>query len=244
MLWTAKATAIVLASMLLAGCDPSGDETDYDALVEERVNDEEKKIQALRSIVPLIDKDPRFTKHFEQCPASSFGSERDSLTAIVRNTLGSEDLDMFTCSLLPETCFDLCKEGEPDACLGLAQALEDFETELGEVPGRKAYAFACAAGSAAGCTNRGGGMQNYPIEGDAMSNLPVEEKAQCHFELFKVGCENDDGWGCTMLGDAYANARGVAVDQQKAREALAKACLPEMNEQSCEYAKTILEGIE
>ncbi len=232
------------AFLVLAGCSEEDEFSDLASKVEERVKDEGKKIAALKLTSGKVMGDERFSKYFNTCPAQHFGTEKSTSVSVVKNVLGEGDVDMEMCLVGSELCLAMCVEGDGEACLSLAYALEEVKDQIGGISDRMAYGRACAAGSASGCTNRGGGIVNAPMKDDPMSNLPDAQKHACTFGLFDIACSNDDGWGCVMLGDAHAEGQGTVVDYAKAREYFDKACAgADEDDDACNFAASLKKGL-
>lgn len=234
-----KLLTVLLITFLLTACDEIQGLVDIEENVKTRMKDPGKKLQALRNTAQKIFKDPQFSTYFNSCPAADFGKKRSSMTLIVNTLVGIDEMDMAFCQVAPEVCMLQCTTGNGEACLELARAFESVRDKIGKVPGRMAFALACATGSSSGCTNRGAGMRNAPISGDPMSMLPDEEKYACTFSLFSTACTKNDPWGCSMLGEAYAEGEGTPVDLNLARKHFRAACELAPEDDSCNYAKQL-----
>ncbi len=232
-----------LCGMMLVGCNEIEEFTNIEQQIEERIEDESKKLAALKSVAKKVDGHEKFNTYFNQCPAKHFGKEQSLITNVMNVVLGAEELDQHLCSLSPELCLSICLDGDANVCLSLAQALEGAGTheEIGTTPGRKTYALACATGSASGCTNRGGGLLNYPSEADPLSQNLKSNGYACTFELFKTGCEHNDAWGCAMLGEAYGRGQGAEKNLSVSKQKLTKACVLDAEDEACSYAKQLEE---
>ncbi len=233
--------ALLFVSLAVVGCNELSEFADVEKQVAERMQDEDKKIAALRNVATKVNETEKFNTYFTQCPAASFGKEKSIITTAVKSLMGEDDLDQNLCSLAPELCMSMCLDGDDNGCLSLAQALEGVGTDkqIGVMPGRKAYALACATGSASGCTNRGGGLLNYPTEADPLSQGEDFKRHSCTFALFKLGCDQNDEWGCSMLGQAFGLGQGVAQDKALAKQSLQKACVLDAESEACNYAKQL-----
>lgn len=243
MRFLASASILLFAGLfILTGCQEVEEMKhlqNIEQKVKERLEDNTKRLEAVRATVKSMDKYPSFEKYLNICPADHFGSEKSRLLDFINNMVMDNEIDQNTCKLMPELCLMMCKDGESEGCLSLAQALESDEDNegVGALPGRKAYAMACAAGDPSGCTNRGGGMINYPIDGDAMSKLPDDKKHQCTFKLFSVACTNKDAWGCAMLSRAYALGEGTEVNKDAVKTSIESACSEDPEDGACNHAK-------
>jgi hypothetical protein len=236
---------LAFIGLTLVGCNEIGEFANIEEQVKERMEDGAKKIEALRAVAKQVNKSKKFNTYFKQCPAAHFGKEKSLMISTANAILGQEELDQHLCSFTPELCLSICLDGGTDACLSLAQALETVGTDkqIGVIPGRKAYALACATGSGSGCTNRGGGLLNYPTEADPLSQSAAASLYACTFALFQKGCKDDDGWGCVMLGQAYGRGQGVEKDINLSKQSFAKACADDTDDDMCVYAKHLQETL-
>lgn len=151
--------------------------------------------------------------------------------------------DGTACAADPEGCVARCAFwGDADACTDLGIMLELRDGD--RLAARIAHARGCALGSPSGCTNRGGGIRNVPLEGDALSQQPQAEIAACLFRTFDAACKARDSWACAMLGQAHEWGEGVPADPGKARQAYAMACdLAEPGFAACAFAQDALARI-
>jgi TPR repeat protein len=137
-------------------------------------------------------------------------------------------------------CFSKCTGGNGKACFHLAQVFQKTESYYAQ----QAFAFGCAAGYHAACTNRGAGMRNGDYKDEPVRVWPEKKLNACLFRLFNTACKEDSGWGCVMLGQAYSLGEGVKKDLSKARAILLKICnSPKDDHPSCEYARTKLKQL-
>ena len=195
-------------------------------------------------IVGLIDADERFQAIFNVCPAQHFRSHQSwkSRLGLVDNISAKE------CIQNAERCFDLCQSGHGRACFRVARGLEELEDidegSISSLYKQKAFGFACAAGDHAGCTNRGAGLRNGRYEGDPMLSWDERVIAECHYDLFHLGCK-DDAWGCAMLGQAYQYGQGVEKSIPKAVASYSRVCkLSDQDHPSCRFARRRLDSIQ
>lgn len=135
-----------------------------------------------------------------------------------------------SCSSDPQACARACiQRGDADSCFFLAHVFEESEIPALALPARRLHAAACALGQPAGCTNRGGGMRNVPLDGDPWwaedaAGADPARKERCLYDSFQLACDKGDGWGCAMLGQALAEGEGIKPDASAARRARDKAC--------------------
>ncbi len=131
------------------------------------------------------------------------------------------------CTGAPGACATQCAEADAAACYSLALAVQ----EVADGPAsEKLFLRACELGVVSGCTNRAAGM--------------IDEDFECSLATFEFTCEQDDPWGCTMLGLFLATGRGVARDVERARAVLAKSCPHGEGDEACSYAKQILSTLD
>jgi TPR repeat protein len=170
------------------------------------------------------------------CPADLFQTRATLLDRL----FGDDTVFLDVCRQDPVACATACVDDSSAAdCLSLALMLEiDATPHL--LPARHAYGLACALGDPAGCTNRAAGIRNVPLEGDALSLLPFDDKADCLFRSFRLACDHGDSWGCTMLGQAYHYGEGTPRDPGLAKASYTKACTiaaPDLDFPSCTFAR-------
>lgn len=195
----------------------------------------------LQAIAERVDAVPDMDALFAACPADIFDTRSrwfDSLRGT--GQIGSRQ----ACADDPGLCAQECLEGEVGrTCIYLAQAYEDAAAETvartHQITARKVHALACAFGRPGGCTNRGGGIRNYPLDGDPFATMAPQAKDACLFSTFDVACTAGDAWGCAMSGQAYARGEGVAVDPDQARAQFRAACVlaKDPGFEACIFAK-------
>lgn len=176
------------------------------------------------------------------CPADVFGERQSWWSGLFGAAAG---LGLEACRDDPAGCARLCAaDGSGETCFSLARL---FETEGGggsatELLSRKAHALSCALGYPAGCTNRGGGIRNYPLPGDPWAQQPLAQVESCLLRSFDLACTEADSWGCAMLGQAHELGQGTLADPGLARDAYRRACAlvddPEFS--SCAFSRRAL----
>ncbi len=120
---------------------------------------------------------------------------------------------------------DCLDASDGSACLHMARIFEKDEERRYVMPAREAYALACASGDPSGCTNRGAGIRNVPLDEDALSLRSGEEMAPCLMRSFAIACAAGDAWGCAMERQAHRLGEDGPVDAGTARERLTRACV-------------------
>ena len=177
------------------------------------------------------------------CPADLYRSRMPLLSRIFGP--GADLPDGF-CAAGPEGCVSACLDGlSGDACFRFGHLME---TAKGgdALTGRHAHALGCALGDPSGCTNRGGGIRNLPLTGDALSLVPFEDKHDCLFRSFSLACHAANSWGCAMLGQAYENGEGTAVSTDLAITSYTAACTlsaPDTEFPACLFARARLDEL-
>lgn len=119
------------------------------------------------------------------------------------------------CTINKVACFTECKTGDANACFGLARVFEDIEAGYNQTA-PALYAHACKNGLVLGCTNRAAGIVN--LEPD------YPEKDRCGFDTFTYTCENEDAWGCMMLGFVTMYDDRQFYDPELAINSFEKTC--------------------
>lgn len=175
------------------------------------------------------------------CPADLYQTQMTLSYRLFGRSAFEERAD---CAADFTTCVASCvNDSDPRSCFHAAVLLErSGQTDL-RLSARIAHALACAAGEAAGCTNRGGGIRNVPIESDPLSLATGLDQSACLFETFEASCTAGDSWGCAMSAQTYAYGEGVDADPTRAFDLYQKACSFAQGRDfpSCQFA---LRGIE
>ncbi|WP_141245973.1 sel1 repeat family protein [Mesorhizobium sp. WSM3859] len=174
--------------------------------------------------------------YFQQCPTDVWRK------SVSRSNVVLPEINYDRCERDALDCARLCFNGHnPEACFETARVIQENGGGDQQLKAEAMFAQACAAGSAAGCTNRGAGMRL----GRLPDHLRGNEKAanHCTYETFKLSCSEVDAWGCTMYGAALQNGEGVAKDEDAAMTAFKKACEIDASFVACQYAKSYMETL-
>jgi TPR repeat protein len=134
-----------------------------------------------------------------------------------------------------EACLAKCASGSPGACYWLANGLER-QNALPEAV-NALFQRSCRLGVVSGCTNRAASLLD---EADAGN---TDAKA-CAVATFKLACERDDPWGCTMFASHLVRRDGVERNDALARQVLKKSCRFGIKDQACVAANAILQNME
>lgn len=165
--------------------------------------------------------DPGATPLLAACPADIWQTRAGWLEFL----LPSSGWKTGACADDPAACATACLErNHGEACISLGILMEADPLPENDLAARRAHALACALGQAGGCTNRGGGIRNVPLAGDALSERPFHEIEDCLARTFTIACTAEDSWGCTMAGQAREYGEGVPKDAKAARALYAMAC--------------------
>ena len=205
---------------------------------EKAAEDTKPNIEKLRLVAVLQRDNERIQKYYNGCPADVYGSERSAIGKL----LFGVETSAKSCGIEPEACYELCIGGDGEVCFSLGQAMEEYVAVVGAGRGQPFFALGCAAGNALSCTNRGAGMRNGGYPDDPAQQWPLSERQKCQFRLFERACANKTGWGCVMLGQAYANGEGVKADAAKARLHYDRTCAESADKNACDFARQ-LQGI-
>jgi TPR repeat protein len=190
-----------------------------------------------RAISAAINKDRRLSHMLRQCPADVFGKRR---AAAGHPRAGSEA----ACDASLGECFRACVRGaDGEACFRLAQTFQSHDEVVRPTYAQTLFTLACASGEGAGCTNRGAGIRNGDHAGDPFERKPERVQESCQYRSFKIACEQDDAWGCAMLGQSYEYGEGTRGNAALARTAYAKSCRLAPDFEACEFAKPRLDRL-
>ncbi len=132
-------------------------------------------------------------------------------------------------------CLENCKKNDGMACYTLAVMIQIKKTPNQDYS-EALFLRACKLGVISGCTNRAARILNDKSD---------DEKAvECAVDTFEKTCENNDPWGCTMLGFAFYSGQGRPQDFEKALKILPKACNKYGEEdEACQTARQFIEEI-
>lgn len=132
-----------------------------------------------------------------------------------------------------EACRARCEAGNGNECFAVAQSVQALRTDA--IIAEALFLRACRLGIATGCTNRAAGMINFDP-----SNPVVNA---CAARTFRMSCERDDPWGCTMYGYHLMYGLGLPKDLDIATRMLARACTFDESFIACTRAKELLQKI-
>lgn len=194
----------------------------------------------LRKVLSKMPDEPALAEFFPACPADYFGKSATLFDALGDREGTSEDI----CSKQPTLCLTECIQGKnSDTCFSLARVIQDSGEPQGPINTERLFAFSCAAGKPAACTNRGGGMRNGRYDGDPSLAWPQEKLNGCLKRTFQLSCGKDDAWGCAMYGQSLFLGEGGSDDWPAAKAAFEKACIMDPDFASCEFATSYLNEI-
>ncbi len=192
-----------------------------------------------RSVAAAINKDRRLGHMLRQCPADVFG-KRQATARVSRAATGSKA----SCEANPAACFRACiQAADGDACLRLAHTFQGHDEVVRPLHAETLFTLACASGEGSGCTNRGAGIRNGDFAGDPFKRKPDHVQESCQYRSFKIACEQDDAWGCAMLGQSYEYGEGTRGNAALARAAYEKSCRLAPDFEACDFAKPRLEDL-
>jgi hypothetical protein len=135
-----------------------------------------------------------------------------------------------TCDINPLACYENCKNGNGNACYGLAVALQN-NLGIEQVEAEALHLKACKLGITSGCTNRAAAKFNLEANNS--------EAIKCSVSTFEKTCEKNDPWGCTMFGFALAHGKGIEQDLDKSLSVLSKSCKYGLEDEACQNAKDL-----
>lgn len=172
------------------------------------------------------------------CPADVFDKARPFWRRWWDTYVGDTDLSLETCGDDPANCAFMCLTLRgADACFTTARLIQDNAERKDQTHAQTLFAYACALGYPAGCTNRAAGVKNGAYEGDPFPDPENRETATCLFRSFKTACEREDAWGCAMHGMSLQYGEGVSADRDAARKAYDKSCEINPAFDACETAR-------
>ena len=179
--------------------------------------------------------------HYKVCPAEIANTARP----FWRVLFPGEDISRESCGEDIKACYRTCmEEGNAAACLALGYTLEAASPVISPLWSQMLFAQACAAGSSGGCTNRAAGIRNGQLDGDPILKAEPDELRGCFLRTFALTCNEDDAWGCTMLGQAYQFGEGALPDVSAAKRFYEKSCAISENFSACDFARDRLEELE
>lgn len=137
------------------------------------------------------------------------------------------DFSLERCANAIEQCLDHCRANDARECYASAIVLQKVKD--GPVV-QALFLKACALGIASGCTNRAASLDH----GDDLS---------CSMRTYRLACDRNDPWACTMTGFHLIRGIGVAKDFDEARKALKGSCRFGDGDEACAGAKQLLKEI-
>ncbi|MCO6392291.1 hypothetical protein GTW25_14760 [Aliihoeflea aestuarii] len=221
---------LVLCAALAFAAGSALAQTDEAGTLEER----------LEQVYETMDADATFVGQYAQCPADIHATQRSLWRFIVPD----ESLSDAVCEEATMSCYERCTQSAAGgACFSLARVIQRRGGEDGSPYHQQLFARSCANGFAAGCTNRGAGIRNGDHRGDPFADLERGTVEACLYRSFKVACEGDDPWGCTMHGRSYQSGEGVAQDGEQAARHFRRACNLSPNGEACRNARVGLDDL-
>ncbi len=141
----------------------------------------------------------------------------------------SEDFGENECRVALEACLSRCESGDGNSCYWLAY--EAQQGGLGSETHSPLYQRSCSLGVISGCTNRAAEIR---------SSKPNDPDAQkCTAQTFRLACDLDDPWACTMFALQLSRGEGVARDDALALRVLQKSCVYGDDDPACRNAKEL-----
>ena len=134
------------------------------------------------------------------------------------------------CSNDMQLCLNKCIKGSANHCYGLANNLQVEKWD--KVYSERLFSMACKQGLVTACTNRAAGIMRYN-----------PDKKECYAKSFKLTCDKNDAWGCTMYGLVLSRGIGLEKNQKLALKVLKTGCMHGIDDEACKYAKAIEEDI-
>ncbi|MBL8111949.1 MAG: sel1 repeat family protein [Acidobacteria bacterium] len=126
-------------------------------------------------------------------------------------------------------CLTKCEGGDGNSCYWLAY--EAQQEGLGTETYSPLYQRACSLGVISGCTNRAAEIR---------SSKPNDPEAQkCTAQTFRLACDLDDPWACTMFALQLGRGEGVARDDALALRVLQKSCVYGNDDPACQRANEL-----
>lgn len=211
----------------------------------------EEGLDALPETPKLPVKSEQFPELFKQiedsadaqsahrsCPADVFDKSRPFWRRWWDAYVGDTDLSLDDCGEDPLSCSFMCLTLRgADACFTTARLIQDNAERKEQTHAQTLFAYACALGYPAGCTNRAAGVKNGAYDGDPFPDPERPETATCLFRSFRIACEREDAWGCAMHGMSLQYGEGVSTDKDAARKAYDKSCEIDPSFAACETAR-------
>ncbi|GJL94200.1 MAG: hypothetical protein DHS20C05_06050 [Hyphococcus sp.] len=179
--------------------------------------------RSLETTLAKIEASSSLTERLPLCPAKYYGK------AGSRNrqyTSYEEE-----CTDHPGKCLRLCENGFGSYCHSLAYIVQE-QFEKPDAYSHALFAASCAIGIPSGCTNRAAGM-SPDDKHDYKFDL-----SDCLIQSYKLSCDDNEAWGCTMHGFELLEANENNLLQ--ARASFNKACAIDPDFEACTAAKSLL----
>lgn len=192
-----------------------------------------------RTAAAAVLADPLMGRLFSACPADVHGRRRPmGLAVLLAPLLRQRTFSQSECEAHPGTCLQACRVwAEPHTCFNLATALQKHPDTVSQSAWERLFSQACAAGEAAGCTNRAAGMRNAEVPGDIFRQASGPTRELCEHRSFALACSHDDSWGCAMLGQSWRLGEGAPANPVEAIRAYSRACELAPSFVACDFAK-------
>ncbi|CCE01865.1 sel1 repeat family protein [Bradyrhizobium sp. STM 3809] len=158
-------------------------------------------------------------KPAHQCPAD----------LMPRHRADALDFSIARCSRAFDGCVGSCRSGAAGDCYGAAIVAQRVAN------GQLAQALflqACTLGVTSGCTNRAAELDT------------IDDGNACAIRTYKMACDRDDPWACSMIGFHLIRGTGVAKDPARARKLLSKSCKYGPEDQACQVGRSLLKEVE
>jgi len=134
------------------------------------------------------------------------------------------------CSNDMQLCLNKCIKGSANHCYGLANNMQSEKWK--KVYSERLFSMSCEQGLITACTNRAAGIMRFN-----------PERKECYAKSFKLTCNKNDAWGCTMYGLVLSRGIGLKKNQKLALKVLKTGCIYGTDDEACKYAKAIEEDI-
>ncbi|MBP1857376.1 TPR repeat protein [Rhizobium herbae] len=192
-------------------------------------------------VAAQVEANDEIQSHYKVCPAEIANAARP----FWRELFPGEDISRESCGEDIKACYRTCmEEGSAAACLALGYTLQAASPVVSPLWSQMLFAQACAAGSSGGCTNRAAGIRNGQFSGDPMLNAERDHLRGCFLRTFTLTCNEDDPWGCTMLGQSYQYGEGAPADRGAAKRFYEKSCAISDDFPACDFARNRLKELE
>jgi TPR repeat protein len=173
-----------------------------------------------KDVLALISKNDLIISETTLCPKDLFGGKEIEYRDVIDD-----------CRISQNKCLKKCLAGDANHCLSLGHVYVDIEDK--PIYSSALYTRACKLGAVSACTNRAAAIQRFDEElGEA-----------CFYGTFRLTCNKNDEWGCTMQGLSLYKGIGAKKDNDEALKVLKKSCALNQENEACSYAKSIIKNI-